>query len=196
MSSMELERTWLAIFSKVSLGMLTYPEIVYVRFLSIEPAWDSYRVVQHDSKSHLLNHYGSSSISPHLIRINVNILSSLSHSISIFIPTQWLPHIKSILIILIIRHHPPIYRISHLFIQLLRHHVLGPNKQIDEPSIVGITLLFQCCGEERRVAQSSRRGRDCEGGDVAVPGEIVWVWIRLWVEGFDRGTVRGGFCFA
>lgn len=126
----------------------------------------------------------------------MNILSPLTNRIPPPIPSQRFPHIKRILIILVIRHHPPVNRISHLSIQLLRNHVLSSDKQIYKPRIMGITLLFQCRREECRVTESSRRGRDGEGGYVTVPGEVIGVWIRFWVEGFDWGGIWGGFCFS
>lgn len=48
------------------------------------------------------------------------------------------------------------------------------------------------------MAESPRAGSDGERGDVAVPGEVVWIFLAggAWGIGCYGGVVGGGFEFA
>jgi hypothetical protein len=135
---------------------------------------------------------------PHILSRNIPLLTPLPHRPPLLIPTQRLPHIQRILAIIIIILHPAIHSISHLPIQLLCNFITRAHKQVDEPRIRRVAGALQGGGERGRVAESTGAGRDGEGGDVAVPGEVVWVFDaggggRI---GRDWGVVGGGFEFA
>jgi hypothetical protein len=123
----------------------------------------------------------------------MHVFPILPHMRSLNVPTQDLPHVKSIALVIVIADHPSIYRVPHLPIQLLCNYIFTSDKQINEPGIVRITLLFECLREECGVAEPTRRRRDGEGGDVTVPWEIVWVRVCFWVVGLDWRRV--GRCF-
>lgn len=124
------------------------------------------------------------------------ILPILADMLLVLVPTQRLPHIQRILAIVVIVQHAPIDRIPHFRVQLLGDLVAGAHKQVHEPGLGGIGLLLQDLGEPRGVAEAPRGRRNGERRDVAVPGEVVGVWVGVWVVGGDGGWEGRGLEFA
>jgi hypothetical protein len=120
--------------------------------------------------------------SPHLTRINREILSVLSYMLQSFVPLQWLSHIIGIFVCLIgLRHivtvvfqNLSIHAVAHSLVQRLRYVVAFPHKKIHEPSVIFVTGTFQSLRERASETQTAGMRSDSKRGYVGVEWEVVF----------------------
>jgi hypothetical protein len=130
---------------------------------------------------------------PDLLRAHFMFLSVRPYTLPLFVSTTALPHVQRILPVVVVILYDAINTISHLPIQLLCDLIGAPHEEVYEPRICRIARSFQGGGERSSMAETTGGGRDGEGGDVAVPGEVVWIFVACggWLVGRDGWCVWG-----
>lgn len=74
--------------------------------------------------------------------------------------------------------------------------ILDADVQVDEPGGAGLALALERLGQAGGETEVAGGGGDGQRRDVAVPGQIGRVRVRVWVVWGYRGREGGGFEFA
>ena len=125
--------------------------------------------------------------SPHVLRQHLKGLSIVPHVGPVLVPAQRHAHVEGVLAVVVVVLDLAVDAVAHLPVQLLGHGVALAHEQVDKPGILRVAGLGQRVGEGGRVAQAARAWRDGEGGDVAVPGQVVWIWVGVRGVGVHLG---------